>query len=60
MPKFGAVHPKATPVMLTTADEVEIWMNAPADEALKLQQPLLDRTLRIVARGAKEDPAPLT
>ncbi|MDA9477894.1 hypothetical protein XI03_26125 [Bradyrhizobium sp. CCBAU 65884] len=56
--EVGAVHPKAMPVILTTADEVEIWMNAPADEALKLQRPLPDGALRIVARGVKEDPAP--
>lgn len=50
-----AIHPKAMPVILTTPDEVETWMTAPADEALKLQRPLPDGTLRIVARGAKED-----
>jgi putative SOS response-associated peptidase YedK len=40
---------------LTTPDEVKTWMTAPADEALKLQRPLADGTLRIVARGVKED-----
>jgi putative SOS response-associated peptidase YedK len=52
----GAVHPKAMPVILTTPDEVEIWMTAPADEALKLQRPLSDGELRIVSRGVKKDP----
>jgi hypothetical protein len=32
-------------------------MAAPPDEALKLQRPRSDGTLRIVARGVKEDPA---
>jgi putative SOS response-associated peptidase YedK len=43
------------PVILTTPAEVETWMTAPAEEALKLQRPLPDGTLRIVARGVKED-----
>jgi putative SOS response-associated peptidase YedK len=44
------------PVILTTPAEVETWMTAPPDEALKLQRPLQDGSLWIVARGVKEDP----
>jgi len=36
--EVGAIHPKAMPVILTTPDEVETWMTAPPDEALKLQR----------------------
>jgi putative SOS response-associated peptidase YedK len=43
------------PVILTTPQEVETWMKAPPDEALELQRPLPDGSLRIVARGVKED-----
>jgi putative SOS response-associated peptidase YedK len=53
--EVGAIHPKAMPVILTTPDEVETWMTPPLDEALTLRRPLLDGTLRIVARGIKED-----
>ena len=53
------VHRKAMPVILTTPDEVETWMTAPPDEALKLQRPLADGTLGIVACGVKEDTAGL-
>ena len=51
----GAIHPKAMPAILTTRDEIDIWMTAPIAEALKLQRPLADDALMIVARGEKED-----
>lgn len=49
------VHKEAMPVILTTEDEIETWMTAPAEEALRLQRALPDGSLQIVARGRKED-----
>jgi putative SOS response-associated peptidase YedK len=48
------------PVILTTPAEVETWMTASSDEAVKLQRPLLDGTLKFVARGVKKDGAELS
>lgn len=50
------IHPKAMPVILTTQEEVDLWLSGELPEALKLQRPLPDGVLRIVARGEKEDP----
>jgi putative SOS response-associated peptidase YedK len=47
------------PVILMKPEEIEQWLEAPAPEALKLLRPIPDDVLRIVARGAKEDPAPM-
>ena len=43
------------PVILRTAEEIETWMTAPTDLALKLQRPLANDALRIVAKGEKQD-----
>jgi len=45
------------PVILTTDAEIELWMTAPADEALRLQRPLPDGALKVVATGEKQDQA---
>jgi putative SOS response-associated peptidase YedK len=51
----GSIHSKAMPVILTTPEEIDTWMEASAEDALKLQRPLVDGTLVIVARGEKKD-----
>jgi putative SOS response-associated peptidase YedK len=51
----GAFHLKAMAVILTTPEEIDAWMTEPASEALRLQRPLPDDALVIVARGTKQD-----
>jgi putative SOS response-associated peptidase YedK len=53
--EVGAVHPKAMPVILRSGDEVDAWLTLPPEEALKMQRPLPDGSLRIVASGEKKD-----
>lgn len=53
----GAIHPKAMPVILTKESEIEQWMTAPAEGALKLQRPLPNGALDIVAKGERKDEA---
>lgn len=51
------IHPKAMPVILRTAEEMDFWMEAPWAEAAELQRPLPDSALQIVARGSRQDGA---
>ncbi|MBY0613389.1 MAG: SOS response-associated peptidase family protein [Beijerinckiaceae bacterium] len=53
--EVAPVHPKAMPVILTSADEVEAWLTLPTTEAMQLQRPLPDGTLKIVATGERSD-----
>ena len=50
------IHPKAMPVILTTPEEHHLWMTAPVEEALRLQRPLANGMLGVVASGEKQDP----
>jgi putative SOS response-associated peptidase YedK len=51
-------RPKAMPVILTTSEEIETWMTAPAAVAKQLQRTFHNDNFRIVARGQKQDGAP--
>jgi len=51
----GRIHPKAMPVILTKPEDIEVWLTAPVEEALKLQRPLPNGILKIVAKGKKQD-----
>jgi putative SOS response-associated peptidase YedK len=53
--EVAPIHPKAMPVILTTEDEVDVWLNAPTPVALELQRPLANGKLKIVASGATQD-----
>ena len=49
------VHPKAMPVILTTPEEVDLWLSGGSTQALALQRPLPDDALRIVGKGERSD-----
>ena len=51
------VHPNAMPVILTTPDKVDLWLEADTADALALQRPLRDDLLRIVAKSERGDGA---
>ena len=49
------IHPKAMPVILTTEQEWDAWLTGDLSDALRLQRPLSDGMLSVVARGEKQD-----
>ena len=53
--EVGAVHPKAMPVILTREEELETWLSGPWSQAARLQRPLPDGLLKIVAKGERKD-----
>ena len=50
---IAPIHPKAMPVILRE-DDWDSWLNAPAEEALKLQRPWPDDELKIVRRETQK------
>ena len=43
------------PVILSTREEIDTWLEASTPVALQLQRPLPDDALVIVARGLRQD-----
>ncbi|OAH21698.1 hypothetical protein AX289_17395 [Methylorubrum populi] len=41
------------PVLLTKPKERRTWLEAPVDQALELQRPLLDDEMKVIAEGAR-------
>jgi putative SOS response-associated peptidase YedK len=50
------VHPKAMPVILTSEDEIEMWMTAEWSEVQALQRPLADDALIVLPPDAPDEP----
>ena len=48
------VHDKAMPVMLMTAEDVDVWLNGTLEEALKLQKPANDEAIVITPYDEKK------
>ena len=48
------IHDKAMPVLLMTAEDVNVWLNGTLEEALKLQRPQPDDTLVITGYDEKK------
>ena len=51
----AAIHPKAQPVLLTSPDEFDLWLNGDEEEARSLQRPIADDALEIAFVGEKQD-----
>jgi putative SOS response-associated peptidase YedK len=48
------IHDKAMPVMLMTAEDVDVWLNDTLEEALKLQKPRADEEIVITPYDEKK------
>ena len=54
---IAPIHPKAMPVILTTPDEFDRWLEQETLDALAFASVVAGDALRIVAKGEKEDVA---
>jgi putative SOS response-associated peptidase YedK len=43
------------PVILKTPAEIDAWLTAPWGEVASMQRPLIDGTLKVVARNIRAD-----
>jgi putative SOS response-associated peptidase YedK len=53
----GVLRKKAMPVCLLTEQDRELWMRSDVEDALTLQRPAADGTLKVVATGDRQDVA---
>jgi putative SOS response-associated peptidase YedK len=51
------IHAKAMPVILTTPNEFDVWLDGSFNDAIALQRPLPNELLQIVVKGEKSDRA---
>ena len=49
------LHDKSMPVILRDPEEWRAWLTLPIEEASKMQKPLPDDAIQIVAQGSKGD-----
>jgi hypothetical protein len=51
------VHAKAMPVMLTTPEACDVWLEGEPEEALELARPFPEGGPKVVTKGKREDAA---
>jgi putative SOS response-associated peptidase YedK len=49
------IHAQSMPVILREIEEWNAWLTLPAEDAVKMQKPLSDEAIQIVAKGTKGD-----
>jgi putative SOS response-associated peptidase YedK len=49
------IHPKAQPVMLTTPEKFDLWLNGNAEDIRELQRPVPDEAMEVAFVGDKLD-----